>query len=303
MEKKTKYILIGLGVVAVAGAGTYFYMQQQKKNKNAAREFTEAVTNNIPLPAQATSNNSGSSSSSSGGGFPLKKGSKGTLVSNLQNALIKKYGASILPKYGADGGFGSETVNALTAKGLPTTIDSDTFTQIVLSAGGNAESSTSSGSGSSASDISSSLHSAITKDDISKAVSALNKISSVSGYTAVNTLFKQTRIGFVRKTLVTGLLDQFRSSSEKKQINQQLYRIGLKYDGSKWSLSGILGIMMDQLVTIEPTKIWDESGKSIEVPKATVLGEYLDANDGVTEFETLDRRRLFVKTTSISYVP
>ena len=114
-------------------------------------------------------------------------------------------------------------------------------------------------------------------------------------------VFKQTRIGFVRKTLVTALLDRFNSTSEKKQLNQQFYRIGLKYDGSKWSLSGISGAVIDQLVTIEPTKIWDESGRSLQVPRATILGEYLDANNGVTEFETLDRRRLFVKTTSISY--
>ena len=103
--------------------------------------------------------------------------------------------------------------------------------------------------------------------------------------------------------MVTGLLDRFNSTSEKKQINQQFYRIGLKYDGSKWSLSGIEGTLLDQLVTIEPTKIWDKTGRSLQVPKATILGEFLDANNGVTEFETLDRRRLYVKTTSISYVP
>ncbi|MBL4863040.1 MAG: hypothetical protein JKY09_08505 [Crocinitomicaceae bacterium] len=300
MEKKTKYILVGLGVVAV-GAGAYvYYLQQQKKKRNATSDFNEAITsNNIQLPAPTTSSSSGSSSS----GFPLKKGSRGTLVTNLQNALIKKYGASILPKYGADGGFGSETHNALISKGLPTVITSEIFTQIVLGSGsGSSSSSTSSSSSNSSSDIASSLHSAITKNSISTAIRALKKIKNVSSYSAVNSIFKKTRTGLVRKTLVTALLDRFSSPSEKKQLNQEFYRIGLKYDGSKWSLSGVLGIVMDQLVTIEPTKIWDESGRSLQVPKATILGEYLDANNGATEFETLDRRRLFVKTTAISYV-
>jgi hypothetical protein len=38
------------------------------------------------------------------------------------------------------------------------------------------------------------------------------------------------------------------------------------------------------------------------IPKGTIIGEYLDANNGVTEVETLDGKRLFIKTTSISYV-
>ena len=305
MEKKTKYILIGLGVVAV-GTGAYVYYQiQKKKRDNAQREFEQAVnTNSVTLPSP-TSSYTPSKPSSSGGsstsGFPLKKGSRGTLVTNLQNALIKKYGAAILPKYGADGDFGSETYNALIAKGLPTVIDEDAFTKIVLGGGSVSSGATSSSSGSSSSSqIASNIHTAIGQDDFSAVLTELKKIKSVSSYTAVNTVFKQTRIGLVRKTLVTALLDQFTASSEKKSLNQEFYRMGLKYDGSKWSLSGLSGIV-DRLVTIEPTRVWDENGRTLNVPKATILGEYLDANDGVTEFETLDGRRLFVPTLSIKY--
>lgn len=303
MEKKTKYILIGLGVVAV-GTGAYVYYQiQKKKRENATKEFENAInTNSVTLPTNTPSYTPSkpkpSSSSSGSSGFPLKKGSRGTLVTNLQNALIKKYGAAILPKYGADGGFGSETYNALVSKGLPTVIDEDAFTKIVLGGGSVSSGATSSSSGSgSSSQIASNIHSAIGQDDFSAVLTELKKIKSVSSYTAVNTVFKQTRIGLVRKTLVTALLDQFTASSEKKSLNQEFYRMGLKYDGSKWSLSGIV----DRLVTIEPTRVWDESGRTLNVPKATILGEYLDANDGVTEFETLDGRRLFVPTHSIKY--
>lgn len=306
MEKKTKYILIGLGVVAV-GTGAYvFYQIQKKKRESATREFENAIkTNSVTLPTNTSSYTPSkpkpSSSSSGSSGFPLKKGSRGTLVTNLQNALIKKYGATILPKYGADGDFGSETYNALLAKGHPTVIDEDAFTKIVLGTG--TSSSTSSGQSSTtqtASTISYHIHKAIEEGNFSYAVKYLKKIGSVSKYTAVNTVFKKKKIGWVSKTLVTALLDAFTSASEKKSLNQEFYRIGLKYDGSKWSLAGLSGII-NRLVTIEPTRVWDESGRTLNVPKATILGEYLDANDGVTEFETLDGRRLFVPTQSISY--
>lgn len=295
MEKKTKYLLVGLGVITV-GAGSFLYLQHQKKKKqNANNSIADSfTTSSLPIPAPTTSTNSGGSSSS---GFPLKKGSRGTLVSNLQNALIKKYGPSILPKYGADGGFGTETVNALLSKGFPTTITSELFSRLVVGSGGTSYSTNSSSSSS----ISKALHTAILKNSLSSALQALKNIKDVAGYTAVNTVFKKTRVDLVRKTLVTALLSKFNSSTKKKQINAELYRIGLKYDGTQWALSGIYGVVIDQLITIKPTHIWDDDGRKMNVPTATILGEYLDANNGVTEFETLDRRRLFVKTTSISY--
>jgi hypothetical protein len=44
--------------------------------------------------------------------FPIKKGDKGNNVRNLQ-LLLLKYDNKILPKYGADSDFGTETQNAL----------------------------------------------------------------------------------------------------------------------------------------------------------------------------------------------
>jgi hypothetical protein len=51
--------------------------------------------------------------------FPLKKGSKGALVKKLQLAL----GVDKLPKFGADGDFGTETLNALKAATGKTQVD------------------------------------------------------------------------------------------------------------------------------------------------------------------------------------
>jgi hypothetical protein len=70
----------------------------------------------------------GGGGTSSGGGstntpsteFPLKKGSKGALVTRLQLAL----GKDKLPKFGADGDFGTETQNAVKVATGKTQVDS-----------------------------------------------------------------------------------------------------------------------------------------------------------------------------------
>ena len=298
MEKKTKYILYGLGAIAIIGTGAFAYLQYQKalaktNNNSVSDAFSTA---SLPLPAPTPTKPNRSTAS---GGFPLRKGSRGALVKNLQNALIKKFGAGILPRYGADGGFGTETLNALISKGLPAVVTSEVFSKLITSSGGN--SIPYSSQSSPEENLSNRLREAIISGSFSRAIDSLKQIKNVPHYQHVGDIFKKERIGATRKTIVTALLYRFPSAAQKKVINNELYRMGLKYDGSKWALKGMHGISIDQLVTIESTKVWDETGQSMNVPKSTVLGEYLDANNGVTEFETLDRKRLFVKTTSISY--
>lgn len=303
MEKRTKYILIGLGVVGVGVGGYYLYQHfkggNTQSNNEDLQKIMEAssITSRIN-PPRSTASTSSRSTSQLPSGFPLKRGSKGNLVKNLQEALIKKYGNVILPKYGADGGFGTETYNALSSKGIPTTIDSDTYTKILLSSG--SKQTTSSGY-SDTNDIATSIYKAIVQNSFERAIEGLSRIKNVTEYSSVNTHFKENRIGLVRMTLVTGLLSRFNSSIQKKQINQEFYRIGLKYDGSKWVLNGLSGFNLDRLITIESTKIWDKNGTAMMIPKGTIVGEYLVANNGVTQIETLDGKRLFIKTTAISY--
>lgn len=299
MERKTKYILLGLSVLAI-GTGTYIYVSRQRRKNAVTSAIEEGLTTFTP---SASSGSSSSSSGKASDDFPLKKGSRGALVKSLQNALIKKYGQSILPKYGADGDFGSETINALQSKGLPTTIDSSTYTSLLMNMGASSGSSSSNmaDAATGAATLAALLHKAINNSSFSSAIAAIKQIKSVSQYSAVSAIFKQTRIGLVRKTLVTGLLQAFTASSQKKALNEQFHRIGLKFDGSKWSLSGLAGIYQDKLVTIKRTKVWGENGNSILVPAGTIIGEYLDANNGVTQVETLDGKQLFVKTAHIKY--
>ncbi len=308
MEKKTKYILLGLGVVAV-GTGAYLYIENQKKQKASNNQsLINALTDgsasfpDLPLTTQqANIPNAPTTSTSPKEGFPLKKGSKGSLVTNLQNALIKKYGSQILPKYGADGSFGNETLNALKTKGFPSSVDSNTYTQILLSSGSSGASSFTTSHSQSKSSLANTIHSAILGRNFSKAMNVLGQIQSVNDYILVNTHFKKKKVGLVSMTLVTALLSVFRSNHERQQLTQAFYRIGLKYNGSQWSLSGLDGLEY-QLTTIVPTKVWDQNGATLQVPVGTTLGTYVDAHNGVTEIETMDGNRIFVKTTTIKSV-
>jgi len=219
-------------------------------------------------------------------GFPLKKGSKGTNVRLLQEALIAKYGKTILPKYGADGDFGTETANALKKVGLPGTINESTFnvlTQIVkidtFSLGKD-------------------LYTATTSKNYSKVLSLLKKMQSVEDYTSANEVFKQDRINGVRQTIVNGLLNTFTTDTQKQQIKLEFLRIGLQFDGNKWSLSGFDG---KAIVTTETTTVWVNASEGLKVPERMVLGNEVTRRLDYTLFEN-NGKYFLVNTKSVQYL-
>jgi hypothetical protein len=70
----------------------------------------------------------------------------------------------------------------------------------------------------------------------------------------VSNEFKNYRIGGgVRQTLVNALLNTFSKEDQKQAIRFEFLRMGLQFDGKKWSLDGFDGV---SIVTIEPTTIW-----------------------------------------------
>lgn len=106
MNKLKKYWLpITIGVI-----GAIYVIRSMRKTSSV-------MDSNGGVDTSGGGSTSGSGGSTSGGGsvstseFPLKKGSKGALVQRLQLAL----GSNKLPKFGADGDFGTETQNALKA--------------------------------------------------------------------------------------------------------------------------------------------------------------------------------------------
>ena len=114
MAKKVNtglYIGIGVGILAIGGL--VFFLIKRKKQK-AMMTFPTATTPSSSS-SNSSSSNSSSSNSSSGGSsrnqdFPLKRGSFGKRVENLQsylNSTIQK------PNLVVDGDFGRKTATAL----------------------------------------------------------------------------------------------------------------------------------------------------------------------------------------------
>jgi peptidoglycan hydrolase-like protein with peptidoglycan-binding domain len=117
-NKMVANVLVGAAAVVAGGVGYGLIFHKDPMYLITLLHGNGASGNNAAALNPVTPATTPSQALQSG--FPIQKGSKGAEVRTLQNALISKYGASILPRFGADGDFGSETVAALSGKGLPT---------------------------------------------------------------------------------------------------------------------------------------------------------------------------------------
>lgn len=275
-KQQQKKIIVAAIAVSAAGILGYFGWQYWKKRKsnNQAVDLDEALktvstssTTSIPEPYIPTTSKPNKTSGSKTGNtspstsaFPLKKGSKGEKVKQLQEALIDKYGRSILPKYGADGDFGTETVNALKKAGLPATVNESTFNVLVQGTSAQPTDATALGK---------ELFAATKAKDFNKAIAVLKKMDSTDDYAAANEVFKSVPLGAVRQTIVNGLLNTFSQAGQKEKIRFEFLRMGLQYDGEKWSLSGLDGL---PIMTVMPATIWINAVKGVKVPARMVLG-------------------------------
>jgi peptidoglycan hydrolase-like protein with peptidoglycan-binding domain len=299
-QRKKKIIVTTLAVGATGILG-YFGWQYLKKKKQAKSSDIDSLIKNIDKPivlsndtttvkpkAKTTTTTSIYKSviTERSEDFPLKKGSKGENVRRLQEALIAKYGKQTLPKYGADGDFGSETVNALTKLGLPTTITESTLNVI---AQGTTINPVAIGIG---------LYKATVSKNFDGTLSLLKKIKTVDDYKTANEQFKQNRINGVHQTIVNGLLSTFTSDAQKQKIKFEFLRMGLQFDGSKWSLSGIDGL---PIVTTVPTTVWVNAVESVKVPGKMVLGNEVSKRLDYTLFENKGKYFL-VQSKNVKYL-
>ena len=311
MENRTKYLLMGFGVIALGTGGYFLYKHFSKTgSQSATDDFKEALEDHkIPapsLPAPKPKAPSGYKPKPATTTFPLILHSKGSLVKSVQTALMKKY-PGVLPKYKDDGYYGTELQDTLVSKGLSTIIDKELYDKILAGKVGtdpkgadNKTNSTDAKLGHES--IADLLYSGIAQKNIDTCLRALWKIKNVQQYIQVNEVFKTKRIdGGVRKTVATALSHAFPSDPNRKKYRAQLYTIGLKWRNEQWALAGTIGQIENRLVTIKSSKIWDNSGNSFPVPTATIIGSFISAKNGLTEFLTLDGRHLFIDTTSIQY--
>lgn len=298
---------LAVGAAGVLGFFTWYYLRKRKGT--AAIPDINTILNPLPGPSGSSSPPStnislpapipyiparvASSSGSAKAGtnpaadaFPLKKGSKGPNVKGLQQALIAKYGAGVLPKFGADGDFGSETVAALKKAGLPAIIDETNYHVIVQGVATNKAG------------IGRKIYAAAIKKDLTTVISLLKSLTSKDDYRKASEEFMESRINGVRQTLVNGLLNLFTVEAQKQIIRLEFVRMGLKYDGSKWSLDGFDG---RPIVSTEPTVVWVNAKDSISVPAMMVLGAEVTRRLDYTLFEN-NARYFLVATKSVKYL-
>lgn len=200
--------------------------------------------------------------------------------------MIAKYGNNILPKYGADGDFGSEMAAALRKLKIPATINESTYNVLVE------------GQKSTNDNTATSLYNAATQQDFKKAIALLKTIASKDDYTTISNQFKNYRINGVRQTLVNGMLNSFTTEEQKQAIRFEFIRMGLQYDGSKWSLSGLGGL---PIITTQQTTVWVNAQTGVKVAGKTVLGNEVSRRLDYTLFEN-NGRYFLVQTNATKYL-
>ncbi len=297
--------ILGGGAAVALGLLGINYVQA----KNATRDFdnhqSDTGNDSEGNPGNGGSDGGRKPTQSKGDSFPLSRGSRGPRVKKLQQALIDKYGRSILPKWGADGSWGRETQSGLISKGLPTIINEATFNSIIPGSTSQLPAD-SRASIIDAKTLATMLWQGANNHDLFKILATLKKLKTVADYSIINSYFEQwplKSLGQSRKvnqTMVNGLLRAFSDEGAKEQIRKEFKRIGLKYNGKVWSLSG-LGSMGRQLITKRNAGVWD--GRQLtEVPAKIILGREIHSQNGLTEFETLDNQRFLIRTNAVQYV-
>lgn len=310
-----KIVLVGVGLTATGIAGYFGYQYLKKLKEAEAGQNKQPVTSFTPPAETPVYNNSSNTNSSNTSyeppappkqptytppksssntytppkpkaEFPLKKGSKGTKVMQLQQALIATYGKSILPKWGADGDFGSELAKALKKLNHPATISESLFHVIT---GGKATDTS----------LAKQFYSALNQTNYTATMALLKQLQNKTDYTVVSNEFKALRLhGGVRQTLVNGVLNTFADATQKQNIRMEFLRMGLKYNGKKWSLDGLNGIGGKRIITTQPAQVWLDGFSSMQVPPNMILGTAMAERLDFTLFENKGRYFL-VKTNSI----
>lgn len=288
--KKKKIILFSLGAASTTILGYLGWGYWKKKKAQKEEESSsENISSQVKQPPKELDFKIASVRAvQRTDDFPLQKGSKGIKVQQLQQALMDKYGKTILPKYGADGDFGSETQGALQKLNLATIIDENTFNVITK------------GNTINAKEVAIAIYKAIIANNFEQVLFTLKGLKSTQDYASVSEQFKQYRLNGVRQTLVNGLLSSFWDESQKEKLRAEFSRMGLKFDGDKWSLSG-LGLPKEMLMTTVPTIVWKNAKEGIKVPARMVLGKAVGWNGQYLLFEN-NKKTFLVKRSTIRFI-
>ena len=291
--KPAKVFIYALALAALGGGGYLVYDRVKRKktveqNQSPSDNNSDTIIINNSLPTSISSFTSKMLSSASDS-FPLKRGSKGTRVTVLQQVLSKT-----TPSILIDGQFGPQTAAALKNAGFPEIIDETLFNKITGASKNTVQVVFNPSS------LALSLYSAAQSKNLSQALSVLKQLKSVSEYSAVNEYYKKQ--GFISKTIVNDLLEYAFKSNEaaKVQIRNEFLRIGLKVSSTgTWSLQGLR--LYKDLITIRETVVTDSRNNRIPVRRNTILGDELEVANGMTWFKSIDDSILNVPTQDVKY--
>jgi hypothetical protein len=296
---KRKTFVYALALLAAIGGGAYLVISRSrrssKNNPDALPSSSDSVVVNQSLPSWNPLPTSTRTSKNATDNFPLKKGSRGERVLQLQQALTKILGTEVMKANGgADGIFGNGTVNALKQAGYPASISEATFGKIVGSLSPIAASDVNPGL------IADDLYRAAHDYNAAEVVNVLKKIKSPDQYTTVNNIYKEKE--YVGKTIVNDLLSFIFKNDEdsKKKITEQFSKMGLvQRDDGKWHLSGIP--QYRDLITMRPTVVTDASGNKIPVDGNVIVGDQVRIQNGMTWFRSIDNSVLSVPTQDVKF--
>ena len=285
-----RVFIYALGVGAVGGA-IYFAREYYLSLKAQRDQSGDTSTTSTGSDTKSVFNIFSSSANDS---FPLKKGSRGARVRQLQQTLASILGASVFQQFSPiDGIFGTGTQNALRQAGYGTSVDEVLFNQIVNNQPTivfNPQ------------DLAQKLYNFANAKDSNGVMSILRQIQDTTQYSAVNQSYKN--IGFISKTIVTHLLDQafVNDSLTKERIKAEFLRMGLKLDASsgRWSLSGFAGFR--DIITITDTYVIDRNKNRIPVRRNTILGDEQQVSNGMTMFKAIDNSMALVPSDHVKYV-
>lgn len=264
-SKKRKYGLIGLGILATSLL-TFFGIRYWKKNKKTSETDSKSPDFKAENPYQA----------------PTKKSQTKTNKEVIKTARPKSDTTKTNTQTNKAKTKSTKDETASKIKDFKTNVKQDVkkaITPALLAKG---------------------LQLAYLSKDFLKAFKYLQLIHTTKDYVIISKLFSLSLLGRVRKTLVTGLLEVFKSGAERKLLFTEFKRIGLKQKGTQWSLGELEGIK-NLLITSQPTKVWKDPKTSVPVPINMVLGREVCKRGLFILFENQKHYYLVDSTSVKSY--
>jgi hypothetical protein len=144
--------------------------------------------------------------------FPLKSGSKGAKVRQLQEALKEKHPAAIPKGFKADV-FGKMTAAVLKKSGYPATVDESTFNVIVQNVKPTEEK------------LAGQLYKYVIALDFNTVLQLLSAIQTPEQYSQTSKKFMNFYPLGSRPTLVTKLMTTFKEETQQQQLRQSFLRM------------------------------------------------------------------------------